>query len=85
MFPSLPGFSSPAYEDMDSAGKGPALRRRVWSLITTQVSTHIPDCVRMCTHQKSQAGDSEAGMGQMCDSWRSVESWQTLGLSEIHI
>lgn len=53
--------------------------------MTTQVSIHIPDRVHMCTHQKSQASDSAAGMGQTCVLWRSMDSCQTQGLSEIYI
>ena len=84
-FPSLSGFSSLACENLDGAGKGSALRRGVWGLMTAQVSTHIPDRVHMCTHQKSQASDPAAGMGQTCVLWRSVDSCQTQGLSEIYI
>lgn len=84
-FPSLSGFSSLACENLDGAGKGSALRRRVWRLMTTQVSIHIPDHVHMCTHQKSQASDSAAGMGQTCVLWRSMDSCQTQGLSELYI
>lgn len=59
VLPSLQALYLLAYEDMASPAKEPATRR-VWRSVTTQVSTHIPDCILMCTHQKRQASAPRA-------------------------
>lgn len=41
-----------------------------------QVSTHIPDHVLLCTHQKSEARAPEPSIFQMCVLWSSVGSRQ---------